>query len=102
MKDSVRDTVRLVAATAHAQTWSQLNALPGTMEGMPLVNSNNPESVSREGLLLASEPMVSADAGKVTRTLSTGTLATVCSSGGMREFAFYMHHLLAAPSGDDA
>jgi hypothetical protein len=54
MKDSVCNTVRLVAATAvlvaataHAQTWSQLNALPGTMEGMPLVSSNNPESVSR-------------------------------------------------------
>lgn len=109
MKDSVRNTVRLVAATtvlvaatAHAQAWSQLNALPGTMEGLRLVNSNNPESVSREGLLLASEPMVSADPGKVSRTLSTGTLDTVCSSGGMRELAFYMHHLLAAPSGGDA
>ncbi len=109
MKESARNTLRLVvatamltAATAQAQTWSQLNPLPGTMEGMPMVNSNNPESVSREGLLLASEPMVSADAGRVSRTLSTGTLDTICSSGGMREFAFYMHHLLAAPSGTDA
>jgi Protein of unknown function (DUF3370) len=92
----------VTAGIAHAQTYSQLNPLPGTMEGMPLVNSNNPESVSREGLLLASEPMVSADPGKISRTLSTGTLDTVCSSGGMREFAFYMHHLLAAPSGTDA
>ena len=95
-------TAAVATTTAHAQTYSQLGTLPGTMEGMPLVNSNNPESVSREGLLLASEPMVSADAGKVSRTLSTGTLDTVCSSGGMREFAFYMHHLLAAPSGGDA
>jgi hypothetical protein len=66
-------TAAVATTTAHAQTYSQLGTLPGTMEGMPLVNSNNPESVSREGLLLASEPMVSADAGKVSRTLSTGT-----------------------------
>jgi hypothetical protein len=90
------------AGAVQAQTWSQLNALPGTMEGMPLINSNNPESVSREGLLLATDPMLSADATRVTRTLSTGTLDSVCASGSLREFAFYMHHLLAAPSGTDA
>lgn len=90
------------AAPAQAQTWSQLNALPGTMEGAPMVNSNNPESVTREGLLLATEPMISADANRVTRTLSTGTLDSACPAGSLREFAFYMHHLLGAPSGTDA
>jgi hypothetical protein len=109
MKESVRTRLRLfaamamlTAATAQAQTWSQLNALPGTMDGMPLINSNNPESVSREGLLLATEPMLSADATKVTRTLGTGTLDSACPSGSLREFAFYMHHLVAAASGTDA
>lgn len=87
---------------AQAQTWSQLNALPGTMEGAPIINSNNPESVSREGLLLATEPMLSADAGKVSRTLTTGTLDSACPAGSLREFAFYMHHLLAAPNSGDA
>ena len=47
-------TAAVATPTAHAQTYSQLGTLPGTMEGMPMVNSNNPESVSREGLLLAS------------------------------------------------
>jgi hypothetical protein len=109
MKDSLRRSLRLfaamtllTAATAQAQTWSQLNALPGTMEGMPLINSNNPESVSREGLLLATDPMTSSNSARVTRTLTTGTLDSACPSGSLREFAFYMHHLLAAPSGTDA
>jgi hypothetical protein len=92
----------LTAGVAQAQTWSQLNPLPGTMEGMPLINSNNPESVSREGLLLATDPMISTDAARVTRSLTTGTLDASCPAGSLKEFAFYMHHLLAAPSGTDA
>jgi Protein of unknown function (DUF3370) len=92
----------LTAGIAQAQTWSQLNALPGTMEGMPLINSNNPESVSREGLLLATDPMISTDTARVTRSLTTGTLDASCPAGSLKEFAFYMHHLLAAPSAADA
>jgi hypothetical protein len=71
------------------------------MEGSPIVVSNNPESVSREGLLLGTDPMTPIVAGTVNRALTTGTLDGACPSGSMREFAFYMHHLLAAPSGSD-
>ena len=105
MKSVIRTTAAvalLTAGVAQAQTWSQLNDLPGTMQGMPLVNSNNPESVSREGLLLATDPMISSVSGRVSRTLTTGTLDASCPAGSLKEFAFYMHHLLAAPSGTDA
>lgn len=90
------------ALGAQAQTWSQLNALPGGMQGAPIINSNNPESVSREGLLFATEPMTSAVSGRVSRSLTTGTLDSACPAGSLREFAFYMHHLLAAPNSGDA
>lgn len=90
------------AASAVAQpAYTSLRALPGTMEGKPLVISNNPESVSREGLLLGSDPMNPTVAGTVRRDLTTGVLDSACPSGSLREFAFYMHHLLARPSGSD-
>lgn len=93
----------LLASASHAQpALDTLRALPGTMEGKPIVVSNNPESVSREGLLLGSDPMTPAVAGTVRRDLSNGTLDSACPAGSMREFAFYMHHLLARPSGSDA
>lgn len=92
-----------LAGSALAQpAYNTLRAMPGTMDGKPLVISNNPEAVSREGLLLGSEPMTPAVAGTVRRDLTSGTLDSACPAGSLREFAFYMHHLLARPSGSDA
>lgn len=110
MKESFRTTLRLAAATAllsaataQAQTYSQLNPLPGSMQGAPILVSNNPESVNRAGLLLGMDAMNSVDPGKVTRRLTGATtLDSGCASGGMREFSFYMHHILGDPTGTDA
>jgi hypothetical protein len=88
--------------TSQAQpAYTSLQPLPGTMEGSPIMVSNNPESVSREGLLLGTDAMVPTVAGTVNRSLTQGTLDGACPAGSMREFAFYMHHLIAAPSGSD-
>jgi len=94
----------LAAQLASAQTlppYNNLMALPGGMEGAPIVVSNNPESVTREGLLLASDPMSTSVPGRVNRVLSQGVLDGACASGSMREFAFYMHHILKTPTGTD-
>jgi hypothetical protein len=92
----------LSAATAQAQTYSQLSPLPGNMEGAPILVSNNPESVNRAGLLLGMDAMNSTDPGRVTRRLTGATtLDSGCPSGGMREFSFYMHHILGDPIGTD-
>jgi hypothetical protein len=91
------------AATAYAQTYSQLSPLPGGMQGAPILVSNNPESVNRAGLLLGMDPMNSVDAGKVTRRLTGAALLdSGCPSGGMREFSVYMHHIFGDPTGTDA
>ncbi len=110
MKDATRSTLRLCAAAAllsagiaHAQTYQSLSPLPGSMQGVPIVVSNNPESVSRAGLLLGMDAMNSTDPNRVTRRLTgAASLDTVCASGGMREFSFYMHHILGEPNGTDA
>jgi hypothetical protein len=88
----------LTAAVAHAQTYSQLNDLPGGMQGAPMMVSNNPEAVNRAGLLLGMDPMTSTNAGRATRNLTTGVIDSGCPSGGMKQFSFYMHHLLQAPA----
>ncbi len=96
-------TAILTSGIAQAQTWSQLNALPGGMKGAPILVSNNPESVSRAGLLLGMDPMNSVDPAKVSRRLTGATLLdSSCPSGGMREFVLYMHHILGDPTGTDA
>lgn len=110
MKETLRTSLRLgaavallSAATAQAQTYSQLSPLPGSMQGAPILVSNNPESVNRAGLLLGMDAMNSVDPGKVTRRLTGATtLDSGCATGGMREFSFYMHHILGDPVGTDA
>jgi hypothetical protein len=93
-----------LALGVQAQSYSSLSPLPGGMQGAPILVSNNPESVSRAGLLLGMDAMNSFDPGKVTRRLTgASTLDSVnCPSGGLREFSFYMHHLFGDPSGTDA
>jgi hypothetical protein len=91
-----------LASHVQAQTYQQLNPLPGGMTGAPILVSNNPESVSRAGLLLGMEAMTSANSGMVTRRLTgVPTLDSGCPSGGMREFSFYMHHIFGDPTGTD-
>jgi hypothetical protein len=107
LKSSIRivSAIALLSAgVAQAQTYQQLNPLPGSMSGSaPILVSNNPESVNRSGLLLGMEAMTSANSGMVTRQLTgVSTLDSGCPSGGMREFSFYMHHILGDPSGTDA
>lgn len=110
MKDPTRSNLPLCAAAAllsagiaHAQTYQQLNPLPGGMQGAPILVSNNPESVNRAGLLLGMDAMNSVGPGKVTRRLTgAASLDGGCASGGMREFSFYMHHILGDPVGTDA
>jgi len=88
------ETAAQVESALTIPTYGSLGAMAGTMEGAPIVVSNNPESVSREGLLLAMEQMSPADANTVRRVLSSVNLDSVgCPSGGLKEFAFYMHHL---------
>lgn len=95
-------SLSLASAALAQPAYTTLQALPGGMVGSkPLVISNNPEAVSREGLLLGSDPMTPASAGTVRRDLSTGTLDSACPAGSLREFAFYMHHLIQRPSGTD-
>lgn len=110
MKDPTRSNLRLCVAAAllsagiaHAQTYQQLSPLPGGMQGAPILVSNNPESVNRAGLLLGLDAMNSVDPGKVTRRLTgAASLDSGCASGGMREFSFYMHHILGDPIGTEA
>lgn len=71
----------------------ELGILPGTMEGAPLITSNNPESVNREGLLMSTTQLVPTAANLVRRTLSSVSLDARCPDGSLKEFAFYMHHL---------
>lgn len=109
MKDPTRSKLRLCVAAAllsagiaHAQIYQQLSPLPGGMQGVPILVSNNPESVNRAGLLLGMDAMTSNNSGKVTRRLTgAASLDSGCPSGGMREFSFYMHHILGDPTGDD-
>lgn len=110
MKDLTRSTLRLCVAAAllsagiaHSQTYQQLSPLPGGMQGAPILVSNNPESVNRAGLLLGLDAMNSTDPNKVTRRLTgAASLDSGCASGGMREFSFYMHHILGDPIGTEA
>ncbi len=106
MKSAIPTTIAiafLTAGIAQAQTYQQLAGLPGGMSGSaPILVSNNPESVNRAGLLLGMEAMNSANSGRVTRRLTgVPTLDSNCPSGGMREFSFYMHHILGDPTGTD-
>lgn len=93
----------VLSFAVQAQTYQQLLPLPGSMQGAPILVSNNPESVNRAGLLLGMDAMNSVDANKVTRRLTGAALLdSGCTSGGMREFTVYMHHLLGDPTGTDA
>ncbi|HLL06428.1 MAG TPA: hypothetical protein VK539_38005 [Myxococcaceae bacterium] len=76
-----------------APAYSTLLALPGTMEGSPLIASNNPESVSREGLLLATTQLTPVDPNTVKRTLNNTNFDSTCPAGSLKQFVFYMHHL---------
>lgn len=96
-------SIACLAFAAQAQSYQQLLPLPGGMQGAPILVSNNPESVNRAGLLLGMDAMNSTDSGKVTRRLTgVTTLDANCPSGGMREFSFYMHHILGGATGGDA
>jgi hypothetical protein len=88
------------APPATLPEYAKLEPLFGGLEGSPIVISNNPESVNREGLLFATEDLKIADAGKFQRKLSGHDFQEGCPPGSMREFAFYMHHLNYM--GDDA
>jgi hypothetical protein len=88
------EPVAQVESALTIPTYASLGAMAGTMDGAPIVVSNNPESVSREGLLLAMDQMTPADVNTVRRVLNNAIQDSVlCPSGGLREFAFYMHHL---------
>jgi hypothetical protein len=88
------EPVAQVESALTIPAYGALAAMAGTMDGAPIVTSNNPESVSREGLLLAMDQMTPADVNTVRRVLSSVSLDSVgCPSGGLKEFAFYMHHL---------
>lgn len=78
---------------ASMPAYSNLSPLFGTMQGSPIVVSNNPENVNREGLLLATEQFTPVNLSTVRRTLSGTNLDSLCPQGSMREFSFYMHHL---------
>jgi len=82
----------LTSATAAQPAFTSLGDLPGTMEGAPLISSNNPESVSREGLLLSTD-QITITGNALRRTLNNTNLGQGCPAGTLREFAFYMHHL---------
>ncbi len=79
--------------SAQAQpAFGSLQDLPGRMEGAPMIISNNPESVNREGLILGTMQMSPQDPNTVRRTLSSTDYGQNCPAGSLREFAFYMHH----------
>lgn len=93
-------------STVTEPAYSSLRGLPGSMDGDPIVISNNPESVSREGLLMGTEPMKPEK--NVWRKLQNYPykvnnpddplfpIDPGCMAGGMKSFSFYMHHLMTA------
>ncbi len=82
----------LTSVAAAQPAFTNLASLPGTMEGSPIISSNNPESVSREGLLLSTD-QITITGNALRRTLSNTNLGQGCPAGTLKEFAFYMHHL---------
>jgi hypothetical protein len=87
------EPVAQVESTLTAPVYSSLLDLSGTMEGSALIASNNPESVSREGLLFGTTPLTPTNTSTVRRTLSNTNLDPTCPAGSLRQFVFYMHHL---------
>lgn len=92
----------------YAPEYGALEPLFGGFTGPPIVVSNNPESLSRHGLLCGTEPMTPKKGGMYARTLVTS------GSTALTRASFYMHHivkgnldstrfmLLAKPHGDHA
>jgi hypothetical protein len=84
----------LFSATVIAEPpYSSLATLPGNMEGALLISSNNPESVSRQGLVLSTDQMTPAPNDPQHRYLNNTNYGQGCPAGTLKEFAFYMHHL---------
>lgn len=67
--------------------YPQLEPLFGGFNRTPIMVSNNPESLSRLGLLCASEPVRPSRAGLYARTL-------VGTPPSLTRFSFYMHHIV--------
>ncbi|MEZ4294791.1 MAG: hypothetical protein R3B70_07420 [Polyangiaceae bacterium] len=91
-----------------APQYDSLEPLFGGFTGPPIVVSNNPESLSRTGLLCGTEPVTPTEQGVYSRILVTN------GSTALTEASFYMHHivkgtlqatnfhLLVKPHGDHA
>ncbi|MEM1034606.1 MAG: hypothetical protein AAGN82_29980, partial [Myxococcota bacterium] len=67
--------------------YPQLEPLFGGFNRTPIMVSNNPESLSRLGLLCASEPVRPSRPGLYARTL-------VGTPPSLTRFSFYMHHIV--------
>jgi hypothetical protein len=72
--------------------YQNLSALPGGGNGSPIIISNNPESVNREGLLFGTKDMTPLDLNRIQRFLTTQNIEAGCPAGSLKEFSFYMHH----------
>jgi len=71
-----------------APEYAALAPLFGGFSGPPIVLSNNPESLSRHGLLCGTEPMTPKKGGMYSRTL------VVSGSTALTAASFYMHHIV--------
>lgn len=86
---------RLSASVSHAWApeFDKLDPLFGGFAGPPIVISNNPESLSRHGLLVGTEPMTPTTGGTYSRTL------VVNGSTALTRASFYMHHIVKGSLG---
>jgi hypothetical protein len=86
---------RLSSPVSHdlAPEYDALDPLFGGFAGPPIVISNNPESLSRQGLLCATEPMTPSQGGTYSRTL------VVKGSTALTKASFYMHHIVKGTLG---